>query len=319
MAASSLDIAKFTKVHALMKGGATEGERSAARTRAMAMAKRAGMTLESAIKLVSRPETAQERARREMAEQFARMRRAREAEAVGKYGPVEVIFAESAEEARLSAAAEAFKVYSGDPEFPPYVESLSGWSGDYGDMPSVTALPAQVAEAIRNAIPWPHSVREAFNEILRWHQLLRPRFAFDSDYHREPWVAAREDLLGELFWSLGASNLDDIAAREAWAVHRMGTGVWWPEDTARLAARLRMDAEWVVHETMMRMFDRSPRAMAPTTATERRRQVASMLDAEPELSDREIARRCGVSPTTVGSLRRKAAGSTDPAATPTAP
>lgn len=305
---SKLDTDKFRKVHALMTAGATEGERAAARARAEAMARRAGMTLAKAIKLVSKPETAQERVQREMAEQFERMRRAREAEAVRTYGPVEVIFAETPEEARLSEAVEAFKVWGGAPEFPPYVASLAGWSGDYGAMPGISALPTQIAEAVRKALPWPRSVREAFNEVLNWHRLLRPRFAFDSDYHREPWVAAREDLVGELFWSLGASSLDDIAAREAWAIHRMDTSGWWHDDTIRLVGRLRMDAEWVVHQTLMRMLDNAPRTAAPATAAERRRKAVSILDAEPGLSDREVARRCGVSPTTVGTLRRRHGG-----------
>jgi hypothetical protein len=43
-AASKLDIEKFRKVHALVGGGAAAGERAAARARAEAMAKSAGLT-----------------------------------------------------------------------------------------------------------------------------------------------------------------------------------------------------------------------------------------------------------------------------------
>lgn len=47
------------------------------------------------------------------------------------------------------------------------------------------------------------------------------------------------------------------------------------------------------------------------TASDRRNAVLSILDRKPELSDREIARRIGVSPQTVGNWRknRKAAKS----------
>ena len=48
-AASKLDTAKFQKVCALMRDGATEGERAAAKHRAETMAAKAGMTLQEAV------------------------------------------------------------------------------------------------------------------------------------------------------------------------------------------------------------------------------------------------------------------------------
>jgi DNA-binding CsgD family transcriptional regulator len=50
----------------------------------------------------------------------------------------------------------------------------------------------------------------------------------------------------------------------------------------------------------------------PTTATERRRLVIQALKDTPDATDREIARRHGVSPTTVGTLRRKLAADDAP-------
>ena len=44
-----LDTEKFRKVHAMMTGGATEGERAAAEARAKVMASKAGMTLAQAV------------------------------------------------------------------------------------------------------------------------------------------------------------------------------------------------------------------------------------------------------------------------------
>ena len=43
------------------------------------------------------------------------------------------------------------------------------------------------------------------------------------------------------------------------------------------------------------------------TNADKRADVLSMLDAHPDLSDREIARRVGVSPQTVNTWRKKAA------------
>lgn len=47
--ASNFDTERFTKVHSLMTGGATPGERAAAKSRAEAMAARAGMSLGEAL------------------------------------------------------------------------------------------------------------------------------------------------------------------------------------------------------------------------------------------------------------------------------
>lgn len=300
--ASKMDTVRFRKVLALMSGGATEGERAAARARASAMAERAGMTLAQAIMLHAKPETPAERHAREVAEKWDQARRARQAEAERRYGPKEHIFAESEEEKLLSAAVEPFKERSSDPAFSPFVKALSGWCSSR----PLADLPPLVADAIRSAIPFPSTVRKAYEEAARWHALLSPRFAFDTDYEPELWVSAREDFVNDLFWSLGASNLDDIAAREAWVLHRIETSVWWPDDAIRLAGRMRMDAEWVVHLVLMSMMDRAPSA-APRhrTTAERRGDVLSILDSNPELSDREIARRVGVSPQTVNTWRKR--------------
>lgn len=53
---ATLDLDRLAKVAALMNGGATEGERNAARSRAEAIAARAGMTLDAALsKLDAKP------------------------------------------------------------------------------------------------------------------------------------------------------------------------------------------------------------------------------------------------------------------------
>lgn len=50
--ASTLDTAKLAKVRALMDSGATEGERAAARRKAEAIAKAAGMTLDAVLSML---------------------------------------------------------------------------------------------------------------------------------------------------------------------------------------------------------------------------------------------------------------------------
>ncbi|WP_413541924.1 hypothetical protein [Brucella sp. MAB-22] len=48
-AASNLDIDRFRKVYSLVAGGATEGERAAAKARASKIAAKAGMSLNDAV------------------------------------------------------------------------------------------------------------------------------------------------------------------------------------------------------------------------------------------------------------------------------
>ena len=49
----------------------------------------------------------------------------------------------------------------------------------------------------------------------------------------------------------------------------------------------------------------APPADLRRTNANKQRDVLSILDSEPGLSNREIARRCGVSPQTVGNWRSK--------------
>lgn len=141
MAVSRLDTEKFRKVRELMDRGATDGERQAARSRAGAMAARAGITLDAALKQDDgkkaerarasqqnwnadsfyRASAAQakheetERRRREKEQMDAywekrnRELKARFDDAVRKHGPAEPIFAETAEEQRLKAFSSLIK------------------------------------------------------------------------------------------------------------------------------------------------------------------------------------------------------------------
>lgn len=53
--ASNLDIERFRKVYALVTGGATEGERAAAKARASKIAAKAGMSLSDAVSKLDEP------------------------------------------------------------------------------------------------------------------------------------------------------------------------------------------------------------------------------------------------------------------------
>lgn len=90
-------------------------------------------------------------------------------------------------------------------------------------------------------------------------------------------------------------DLNDVKARLPWAQHREPY-----EHRPVVVARLLADLERLTAQAD------TPPASAPTlrrTNGDKRRDVLSMSDRD--LSGREIARRCGVSPQTVGTLRRK--------------
>ena len=53
--ASNLDIERFRKVYALVTGGATEGERTAAKARASKIAAKAGLSLHDAVSKLDTP------------------------------------------------------------------------------------------------------------------------------------------------------------------------------------------------------------------------------------------------------------------------
>lgn len=70
-------------------------------------------------------------------------------------------------------------------------------------------------------------------------------------------------------------------------------------------------AEGVVMNTMPSEGEGITAIVTPSnrrTNADKRRDVLSMLDAEPGLSDREIARRCGVSPQTASTWRKRLSG-----------
>lgn len=320
--ASNLDIERFRKVYALVTGGATEGERAAAKARASKIAAKVGLSLHDAASKLDTPKPkptsffegwddwmeekepgykareAKARAERE------KQRTEKQKELLKVYGSESAIFAETDQERFLRVTLEPLADRS---EYhncsDTYISGYAGWTCRKPTPP--------LWSAIKRAFTLPSDVQGAWSEYQHWQQLGDARYTFDAMHETPIWVRAREAALEHLMDTLPARNADDFRTRLIWLEHLNGREYSRDiqEDSALIA-------------TMRTDFDALSRTIGKTasaehgvdlhhqhrrTNAEKRAAVMSMLDTQPELSDREISRRLGVSPQTVGNWRRRLA------------
>lgn len=292
---ATLDMEKLRKVHGLMTGGATEGERSAARSRAAAIAKAAGMSLDAALsKLDARRPT---NAPPSWTDFFTDMMRERwerdapaRADALKAYGSKEAIFAETEHERLLR-------------------EALGDLWWDKGNEDA----PRAAREAAMGAFPMPSDLMGAWTEWKTWRALWKRRRLFDTGYEFPLGVSARWERLEVMLDTWSDPTFAGIATRARWLHYweTEGGGRGW--GTEKAIAALLLDIVMMQSEAAPRASTTSgsgaPPSRQPATRrsnADKRADVLSILDAHPELSDREIARRAGVSPQTVNTWRRKA-------------
>lgn len=330
---SKLDIERFAKVRRLMEGGATEGERAAARARAEAMAKAAGMTLAQALsKVDSKPDAqpaaassdwrniftgfddwmeerepgykAKQAAKKAGEEAWRAMERAR---VLDEFGSEEAVFAETEHERLLREALAPLADYS---EYHggggSYVSGFAGWTtGKPND---------RLWAALERAYPFPGDLAGVWGEFLGWQELDQNRYAFDQNGEHPIHVRARIFALEHLLDTMPAPTWEGMRARIGWLSHcaNLEYSRDIKEDRA-LARSLWQDFESLYHAVKNGQTPHTEAGASKPplhrTNADKRRDVLSILDAEPELSDREIARRCGVSPQTVGNWRRRFASS----------
>lgn len=324
---ATLDLERFAKVRTLMTGGATPGERYAAKTRAEALAQAAGLTFGKACAqadakpstaapafksppasqaetfaaamnaVFNTPEARAERAEREV------KRQARCRELLEQYGTEDAVFADCDREAALKQACLA--IITKTPVSNGTIDTLAGWDGPGSTMPAI------VRETVSAAFPLPDTVVGTWAEYQHWEKRIDDMTAFAPDVDHAPWVRARRYVLEARLDTLPAVDLADVLARLSWMECVNGQG--WSRDVhedARVLATLRADVERMAESGQTAPGHVAPVQNGSGTAAERRRAVLSMLGSPDTcgLSDREIGRRVGVSPTTVGSLRRKAKG-----------
>jgi hypothetical protein len=261
------------------------------------------------------------------AQQAERQRRdaERRAAALAEYGSEDAVFAETEHERALEAACRPWivrrPIIGGD------MDTLLGWDfiggGDFRP---------EVREAVATAYDLPVRPREAWEEWQGWDRLYRDREAFFRDYGFPVWVEARRHVVEELLNEAPAQSMNDLRARLSWIEYLKSIDILGhrPRDDAllatlradieRMGARIRDEAAPVQsgqRDKSEPVSSPDPGTASPTvqsghlrrTNAEKRRDVLALLKAEnagiAPLTDREIARRAGVSPQTVGNIRRR--------------
>jgi len=253
--ASNLDIERFRKVYALVTGGATEGERAAAKARASKIAAKAGMSLHDAVSKLDTPKPkptnffegfddwmeakepgykareANARAERE------KQRTEKQKELLKVYGSEDTLFAETDQEQLLRVALEPLADRS---EYhncsDTYISGYAGWTCRKPTPP--------LWETIERAYALPSDVRGTWAEYQHWQQLGDARYTFDAMHETPIWVRAREAALEYLLDTLPARNADDFRIRLIWLAHLNDRGFSRDiQEDSTLIATMRADFE----------------------------------------------------------------------------
>ncbi|MDO9426027.1 MAG: hypothetical protein Q7T93_04280 [Methylobacterium sp.] len=323
----------FAKVRALHDRTDSAGEKAAAMLKMQTLARKVGMSVEQAVStldvptpkssnffedLFNTPEFRAERAKRECE------RAAKRRDLLVEYGSEDAVWADTDREAALRRACEPLL---GPGQTWKTIYRLDGWHG----YDARSQMPESVRRAVTEAWPLPTTTAAAWAEYEAAEKLDTDRCAFCPDYSPHSWAEARRYILEDLCQTLPARSLNDIRARFSWMEHvaKLDMARSWKEqepvlttlraDIERMAARIRDDAAPVQFgQDCTSKSARSPdlgTAPSPVqsghlrrTNTDKRRDVLALLNAgipgTAPLTDREIARRAGVSPQTVGNIRR---------------
>jgi Homeodomain-like domain len=273
----------------------------------------------------------QEEAQRQAEEAKAEAKRWRAAEAVRKYGSREAVFARCAWEQALYEACEPIAVRESwyDPAYPERASLLDGWWNYY----SLKDMPESVRAAVQAAYPMPQTLKGAWEEARYWTERMHARWEFDDDFDTPAAVQARLLLVSAYLYEWPAANLQEAVLRCEWfKADREASDFYYTQrEEVHFADIVRRDLLEIDHDKACKsgtvqtghsqpgaekesadLHAHEDRLKSqtvqtghrPTTRAERRAAAAALI-AEG-LSDREVARRLGISPTTVGAIRRGA-------------
>ncbi|ANA13386.1 AsnC family protein [Acetobacter oryzifermentans] len=336
--AKKLNLDLLNKIWTLAEQG-TEGEQAAARNRAEALVKPHGYTLADVPDLLltegylddepepsaggftfydmSNPAHQRAYARAERKRQVAwRMaNRAKIDEVLARYGSEEAVFAHMAEEKAYDAAIKPFhkKGKAGQ---------CDTWDGEH------FGPTAKVRAALATVKPWPDTIPDAIVEYEYWEKLHDDRNIADGN-NQYNYLSQGADFR---YWALGdlinkeieARNISDVIIRLRFQEASQGT---YNDSAAILRNLERLHAEESLKPGISgagdilldRGFsvssdgnagDSENRATSPSnldTATKRRAEVVRILQTAEgmRMPFRAVAQMVGVSPTTVGNIKRR--------------
>jgi len=270
MKTPTLDVEKFRKVRGLMERGAFPGERAAAKSRAEAIARKAGLTLAEAIQQddAAREQervnfgnadfwsnlkqwAQQERARQARAEEERRKaeeerrrayweqeeRKAEERfeEAVRRFGPCEDAFAETERERLLR---EALEPYAARTKFAnsneSYIDGFNSWK--FGRPPQ------DITAVLHRAFPLPDDLHGAWVEFREWETLHERRCAYHRDIDEPIYVQCRKAGLEAILDAMPVRCWGDLDLRLQW--RRYCTDRWYSvDDEIAFLTRIESDLE----------------------------------------------------------------------------
>jgi DNA-binding CsgD family transcriptional regulator len=220
---------------------------------------------------------------------------------IKRYGSEEAVLAPCVREAKLREAVRQWSVFY-DPPNQRWTKSIDGWTGLYSQ------IPTNVREALSAAYPLPVTIDEAWTEYSYWEKRDRDIGLIlenTSDTQLDMPAHGRWEIVRDLLEAgLRVRTINDVLIRQR---HFVGREYNMPNVEEAVLADLEVLAE---------MAKTPPESAVQTghvhngqreTATQRREEVIRLLSNldTVALSDREIARRVGVSPQTVGNIRRR--------------
>ena len=220
---------------------------------------------------------------------------------VRHYGSAEAALVETEREARLREALEPLadrRPYAvGEGSF---VAGFAGWR--------TGKPPAELWAALASAFRMPETVADAWRELLEWDRLTADRETASPGYEMPVYVRARQAALEHLLDTMPDETAEGIRARLLWLarVAAMDFSRDAKEDAA-LALRLQMDFDQFAQGVQNGRTRAARGKAAPIHRTneDKRAAVMTLLRDDATMPDREIARRAGVSPQTVGNWRAR--------------
>lgn len=314
-----------------MNEGATEGERKAARAAATRIARAAGMTLLDAYAAVDnapKPKPtvnffegfadwmeekhpgwkAREAAKKRERENRAAARRA---ELLKQHSTIKAVFDPTPWEIALETAIAPFVLEWG--EFTDISETVRRYARKIDsidrEFTPLKDMAPPVVEAVENAYPLPDTLAEALDEVRAWDRLRKDREVFiGGEWHHPTEVEARISVIENILETRPAASLEDMQARFDWKRYEWERQWIDPSDHRweheSIIGRLEDDLR-ILRNLHQATAQNGHAGSRRRTNADKRAEVLSILDANPDLSDREIARRAGVSPQTVNTWRKK--------------